>query len=178
MSSNLSFETEYTVTTEDFRKASYYGLFLRHRKPLLIMFLAVSGAGIYCLAGALGLGEINIFVPLLAAAYFVWGLLLFAGAEKGIRNYFRREDNLIGCRYRASFEKYRVVFDVEERNIHAVCPFSKLACAYEMSSLFMIYVTTQEVYLVPVRALSPEQRLSLRSSLRSVLKDRFGSRFG
>ena len=31
-------QVEYKVTVSDFRKASYYGLFLRHRRPLQIMF--------------------------------------------------------------------------------------------------------------------------------------------
>lgn len=34
-------EAVYRLTMEEFRKASYYGLFLRHRRALQIMFLVL-----------------------------------------------------------------------------------------------------------------------------------------
>ena len=40
-------QVEYKVTVSDFRKASYYGLFLRHRRPLQIMFAVLIGAVLY-----------------------------------------------------------------------------------------------------------------------------------
>ena len=172
------FEIEYQVTLGDFRKASYYGLFLRHRRPLLVLFIVLIGAFLYCLAGLLGMGRINIFVPLLAGAYLVWGLLLFAGTEKAIRACLRQENTLVGCTYRVLFEKKQVRIRVPERSIDVFLPLSKLACAFEMSAAFLLYPNPQETYIVPVRALTDEQRLALRAHFRKTLGKRFGSRFG
>lgn len=49
-------QTEYTVTVSDFRQASYYGLFLRHRRPLQIMFAVLLAAALYGIGSSLGLG--------------------------------------------------------------------------------------------------------------------------
>ena len=47
-------QVDYTVTVSDFRKASYYGLFLRHRRPLQIMFAVLIGAVLYGAGSYLG----------------------------------------------------------------------------------------------------------------------------
>ena len=67
-------QTEYTVTVSDFRQASYYGLFLRHRRPLQIMFAVLLAAALYGIGSSLGLGTPNPLVFLIAAAYLVPGL--------------------------------------------------------------------------------------------------------
>ena len=82
-------QVDYTVTVSDFRKASYYGLFLRHRRPLQIMFAVLIGAVLYGAGSYLGLGTANPLVFFLAAAYLCWGLLLFAGTERSIRQDMR-----------------------------------------------------------------------------------------
>ena len=110
-------KAEYQITVRDFREATYYGLFLRHRKALRIMCVVVIVGVLYGIAGALGVGTINPLVLFLAAAYLIWGLILFAGAEKGIRAYLRTEDSLIGCTYRMELETHRIRLEVPERDI-------------------------------------------------------------
>ena len=80
-----SFQPELT----DFRRASYYGLFLRHRRALQILFLVLGAAVPDYIGARVDLGTPNPLVFFLAAAYLVWGLLLFAGAEKEIRRYIK-----------------------------------------------------------------------------------------
>lgn len=170
-------EIDYTVTLTDFRRASYYGLFLRYKKPLLIMFLAVFGGILYAVAGFSGAGAVNYLVLFIAAAYLVWGLVIFSGAEKNIRKYLRSPDNLIGCEYHLIFDRNRIRITVPEREISENYAVSKLACVFELSSMFLVYPNVQETYIIPVRAMSNEQRTEMRNCFRSVLKDRFGSRF-
>lgn len=170
-------QTEYTVTVSDFRQASYYGLFLRHRRPLQIMFAVLLAAALYGIGSSLGLGTPNPLVFLIAAAYLAWGLLLFAGTERDIRQYLRTPGNFIGCTYRATLESHRVQFEIPERNIKAVQQTGNLTCVFELSHLFLIYTSAQDLYLLPSRALSDTQRAALRENFRRRLGKNFASRF-
>ena len=148
---------EYQVTVSDFRRATYFVL--------------------YAIAGAAGVGTVNPLVLFLAAAYLVWGLMLFAGVEKGIRAYLRTKDSFIGCTYRMELESHRIRLNIPDRKIEFATPVNKLACVFEISSLFLIYTTLQDVYILPVRALTAEQRTALRANFRNKLGNNFGSRF-
>jgi len=168
---------EYQITVRDFREATYYGLFLRHRKALRIMCVVVIVGVLYGIAGAMGVGEINPLVLFLTAAYLIWGLVLFAGAEKGIRGYLRTKDSLIGCTYRMELETHRIRLEVPERKIRFSTQINQLACVFEISSLFLIYANLQDVFILPKRALTEDQRRALQINFREKLGDNFGSRF-
>ena len=86
-------EASFHAELTDFRRASYYGLFLRHRRALQILFLVLGAALLYYIGARINLGTPNPLVFFLAAAYLVWGLLLFAGAEKEIRRYIKSPDS-------------------------------------------------------------------------------------
>ena len=76
---------KYQVTVSDFRRATYFGLFQRHRMGLRIMFVVLAVAILYVMGASIGLGVMNPLVLFIAMAYLIWGILLFSGAERGIR---------------------------------------------------------------------------------------------
>ena len=168
-----SFHTELT----DFRRASYYGLFLRHRRALQILFLVLGAALLYYIGARINLGTPNPLVFFLAAAYLVWGLLLFAGAEKEIRRYIKSPDSLIGCEYRVLLEDHRIRIEIPEKKVRESFNLHSLHCCFELASMFLIYTTPQNVYLLPKRALEAEEIEALREELVSSLGERFSSRF-
>ena len=168
---------EFRLVVGEFRMASYYGLFLRHRRALQIMFLVLAVAVLYYIGAVVKLGSPNPLVFFLAAAYLIWGLLLFAGAEKEIRRYIRRPDSLIGCEYKIYVESHRLRVEIPERKIRENHNLHSLAGSFELGSLFLFYTTPQNVYLLPKRALDPEDVETLRAELASCLGERFYSRF-
>ena len=168
---------EYQVTVSDFRKATYFGLFQQHRTALRIMFVVLIVAILYAMGASLGLGTLNPLVLFIAAAYLVWGLLLFAGAEKGIRAYLNMPNSLIGCTYRAELDSHRVRFEIPERKIQVSAQVNQLTCVFELSALFLIYTSVQDVYILPNRCLTSEQRIALRKNFRQRVGQNFGSRF-
>lgn len=172
-----SIDISYTVTVSDFRKATYYGLFLRHRRALQIMFLVLGFSILYAIGGAFGLGTVNYLVFFLALAYLIWGLLLFAGAEKGIKHFLASPQTTLGCEYLVSIDEHHLRIRVPAKKGDASFLIKKLACAYELSSMYLLYVSTQEVYLLPKRALTAEQTAALRNLLCRTLGERFASRF-
>lgn len=168
---------DYQVTVSDFRRATYFGLFQRHRTALHILFVVLAVAILYVLGASIGLGTINYLVLFLATAYLIWGILLFAGAEKSIRAYLRSKDSLIGCTYRAELESHRIRLEIPERKIQVAAQVNQLTCVFELSSLFLIYTSMQDVYILPHRCLTDEQRLALRKNFRERVGNNFGSRF-
>ena len=168
-----SFQTELT----DFRRASYYGLFLRHRRALQILFLVLGAAVLYYIGARVNLGTPNPLVFFLAAAYLIWGLLLFAGAEKDIRRYIRSPESLIGCEYKILLEDHRIRIEIPEKKVRESFNLHSLHCCFELADLFLIYTTPQNVYLLPKRALEQDEIEALRAELAASLGERFSSRF-
>lgn len=170
-------ETSFHTELTDFRRASYYGLFLRHRRALQILFLVLGAALLYYIGARVNLGTPNPLVFFLAAAYLVWGLLLFAGAEKDIRRYIRSPESLIGCEYRVLLEDHRIRIEIPEKKIRESFNLHSLHCCFELASMFLIYTTPQNVYLLPKRALEQDEIEALRQELAASLGERFSSRF-
>lgn len=167
----------YEITLSDYRKASYYGLFLRHRRPLRFLFIVLILGVLYLAAGLLSLVPINPLVFLVLTAFLVWGQLLLTGTERGVKNYLKSPGCLIGCPQEADLTEEMFRIRIPSRGVDVQIDPRALACAYELSALFLLYVNTQEVYLLPVRSFTETQRSHLRVFLRSTLQDRFGTRF-
>lgn len=166
-------DARFQLTLGEFRTASYYGLFLRHRRPLQIMLIVLGAALLYYLGALAKLGTANPLVFFLAMGYLVWGLLLFAGAEKEIRRYLRSPDSLLGCEYRLVFESHRLRVEIPAQDLRESYNLHNLTCGFELSTLFLLYVTPENVYILPKRALRPEETEELRSELASCLGERF-----
>lgn len=171
-------QAEYNITVTDFRKASYYGLFLRYRKPFLFLFIVIVGALLYELAAALGFGTANSLVFFLTAAYVVWGFVIAANTEKEIRAYLNSSGCLIGCECRMTLDAKCFRFKIPQKNVDVTYAYKMLACAFELHALFLLYTTPQDVYLLPKRALTTEQNVILRNVLKKELQKRFATRFG
>ena len=166
----------YTVTVSDFRKASYYGLFLRQRRSLQIMFVVLAAAVLYGIGSALGLGEANPLV-------FSWQRLILPGDSSSLPGRSEASANICGRRgifsaaHKAVLESHRVQFEIPERNIRVSKTIGDLTCVFELSQLFLIYTSTQDLYILPYRALTEAQRTALRETFRQRLGDRFAGRF-
>ena len=167
----------YQISLSDFRKASYYGLFLRQRRPLLLFFAVLAVVVLYAVGAAAGLGKANPFVFLLGGAYLVWALLLFAGTEKQIRSYLRREDSLLGTELRITLNEKGLRMEIPSRGIRFARSWKQLAAVFELNDLFLFYLSGQDVYLLPKRYLSEEEQDHLRRYLHHRIADRFSSRF-
>lgn len=170
-------QAAYQITVGDFRKASYFGLFLRHRRPLRILFVVLAVGILYGLGAYYGLGRVNPLVLFITVAYLGWGLLLFAGTERNILRYLRSPETLIGCRYEVTIESHRIRTQIPQRKVNVSYQLNQLTCVFELSHLFLIYTTPQETYLLPKRSLTEEQIAALRQTFRDRLGDNFGSRF-
>ena len=170
-------QIHFQIRISDFRKAAYYGLFLRYRRPLLFLFIVIIGAMLYALAAAFSFGTANPLVFFLAAAYAIWGFVLASGVERSIRAYIRSSHSLIGCACEMTLDGKRMRLRIPERNVDVTAAFAKLACAFELHALFMLYTTPQQTYLLPKRALTVRQTADMRAALKREMRERFSTRF-
>ena len=170
-------ETEFVLILRDFRQASYYGMFVRSRKAFQIMLCVLVGIAVYVISSMLGFGEMNPVVAFIGVAYLIWLLLLFGRLERQRHAHMKSPESLIGQTYR--FKITEKLFEVEmpQKKANFVTPVTKLVCAFELSSLFMLYTIAKQTYLLPNRALTAEQRVWLRGLLRRKLKENFSTRF-
>lgn len=171
-------EANYQITLSDFRKATYYGLSLRYQRSLSIMFLVLLIGFFYTVAAFFGFWKLNLLIPFIATAYLIWGLLLFAGAERSIRNYLKAPGCTISKNHKTILDEKHVHIQIPECKVNTSYSISKLACVFELSTLFLIYISMQDVYLLPKRALKDEESGYLRENFRSLLGTRFYTRFG
>lgn len=170
-------QLQYKISLSDFRKANYYATAFRHRKAVAVMAVVLIGAALYAIGAAAGLGTPNALVFFLAGAYLIWGILLFAETERRIRRYLRSGDDLLGLDYHAALTEKTISFRVPERKIAVSYPLKALSCVFELSSLFLIYSSPKEVYILPKSVLSPEELSAVRQNFRTQLRDLFSSRF-
>ena len=136
---------DYQVTVGEFRQATYYGMFIRHRKALRIAFAILLLGIAYAIGGAIGLGEVNPWVLFLAAGYLIWALIFFGGAEQGIRAYLKSPHCMIGKTFHMELEGAQMRIEADGLGVVFSAPLKKLTCAFEISSLFMLYTSVQDV---------------------------------
>ena len=65
--------------------------------------------------------------------------------------------------------------EIPEKKLRNTVALAKLASAIEISSVFMLCLTADQLYLVPTAAMTDEQRTALRGLLSSRLGERFYS---
>ena len=112
-----------------------------------------------------------------AAAYLVWVLIMLAQEELRIRSYVRSKDCLIGLQSQFFMEGNRIRIRIPKKNITADLTVNRLVCAIELSRIFLLYSTPENVYLVPKRVLTEAELRTIRSTLRKQLPGRFTSRY-
>ena len=169
--------TSYQVSLSDFRRATYFGMFQLYRRPLQIMVVVLLVGALYCFGAYLGLGQLNPLVLFITVAYLIWGIMMLSRTERGIRRYLGTKDCLVGCTYEVELESNRIRFEVPERDISFSTQVNKLACVFETSSAFMIYINMQDAHILPHHALTPQQRADLRANFRKHLDGNFSTRF-
>mgnify|MGYP006887197103 FL=1 len=168
-------EIRYRVNKKVFRQASLYAMFLRNRNTFRVgiaVVLAVAFYTVLAVQGAFPLSYLPIYI---AAAYLVWMLLLLGREEQRVLRYLKSDESLLGTEYVLRFDAGKLSVEIPEKKLRNTVALAKLASAIEISSVFMLCLTADQLYLVPTAAMTDEQRTALRGLLSSRLGERFYS---
>lgn len=170
--------SRFSLTIEDFRRASYFGFIKRMRTALRVMSAVIVGAIVYTVVQYVARGRMDYLGLFVVAAYVVWLAYQLVRVERGIRAYYLSADSLLGCEQTILFERDCLRIVIAAKKIDIAQPYPQLAFAFELSSLFLVYMTSEAVYVVPKRCLSDDDVRSIRALLHRKLADRFESRYG
>ena len=86
-----------------------------------------------------------------------------------------RDESLLGTVYKQQNDAGKLSVEVPEKKLRNTVALAKLASAIEISSVFMLCLTADQLYLVPTAAMTDAQRTALRGLLSSRLGERFYS---
>jgi len=170
-------ELNYRVGLADFREASYYALFMRKRTAFrlaMIVLLIFFAYAVLCLNHVTTMEPAAAFV---AGGYLIWILLQLASVEREILRYAKAPDTLIGEKYTARFDNRQFSIAISARGFSVADDIAKLQYAFEIAHCFLLYVTGQQMFIIPTRDMTETQSLTLRSILADALGERFYSLF-
>ena len=168
-------EIRYRINKKVFRQASLYAMFLRNRNTFRVGIAVVLAVAFYTLFAKQGLFPLSYLPVYIAAAYLIWMLILLGREEQRVLRYLKSDESLLGTEYVLRFDAGKLSVDVPAKKLHNAVPFAKLASAIEISSVFMLYLSADQLYLVPTAAMTDEQRTALRGLLSGRLGERFYS---
>ena len=170
-------EIHYRVSKKNFRQASLYALFLRNRSLFRVGILVVLAVAFYVLLASQGVFPLDYLPVYIAAAYLIWMLVLLGREEQRVLRYIKSDASLLYTEYILRFDENKISIRVPAKGVHSAVPMTKLASAIEISSLFMLYLSADQLYLVPADARSELQRTELHAMLPRALGERFMTRF-
>ena len=138
----------------------------------IAVVLAVVFYTVLAVQGTFPLSYLPIYI---AAAYLVWMLLLLGREEQRVLRYLKSDESLLGTEYVLRFDAGKLSVEIPEKKLRNTVALAKLASAIEISSVFMLCLSADQLYLVPTAAMTDEQRTALRGLLSSRLGERFYS---
>ena len=169
-------EDKKPITSDSvFRQASLYAMFLRNRNTFRVGIAVVLAVAFYTVLAVQGTFPLSYLPIYIAAAYLVWMLLLLGREEQRVLRYLKSDESLLGTEYVLRFDAGKLSVEIPEKKLRNTVALAKLASAIEISSVFMLCLSADQLYLVPTAAMTDEQRTALRGLLSSRLGERFYS---
>lgn len=168
---------KYVLNIKDLRHASYFGFVKRSSNALRIMTIFVLAVIAYTLVMYVSNKRLDFLGLYVLTAYLIWLLYGLSKVEFGVQRCMRSGDGVLGCEHIAIFEEQRIRILVAERRINISQMIDKLACAFELSTQFLIYLDGQSVYIIPKRGFSDEEIRCIRHNFAAKLGNRFESRY-
>ena len=114
----------------------------------IAVVLAVAFYTVLAVQGTFPLSYLPIYI---AAAYLVWMLLLLGREEQRVLRYLKSDESLLGTEYVLRFDAGKLSVEVPEKKLRNTVALAKLASAIEISSVFMLCLTADQLYLVSSR---------------------------
>lgn len=134
-------------------------------------------AVIYFFLRSSGLVADNPLFLFFILGYLLWGILLFIGAERNIKRYVTSPENMLGKNYEVVFRKEDISFKVFEDETVQTFSLRRLYCVFELSALFLVYVSELKTYIVPKHNTTKENIETIRGNFQKALGNRFCSRY-
>lgn len=163
----------FTPTLRDYHIAVYYAAVHRYRNGFRLLVVSGLTAAACTFSAYLGLMPHTRFMGYIFLAFLVWGILILAQLESGILKYAKDPAAVIGKEMTLTFTFDKMKISTPYNGQKSVVSLDSLFCGFEISSMFLIYLDAAQSVMLPLHALSAEQRSQVRSILQNCLHDRF-----
>lgn len=127
-------------------------MFLRNRNTFRVGIVVVLAVAFYTVLAVQGTFPLSYLPIYIAAAYLVWMLLLLGREEQRVLRYLKSDESLLGTEYVLRFDAGKLSVEIPEKKLRNTVALAKLASAIEISSVFMLCLTADQLYLVPTAA--------------------------
>ena len=169
---------EYQIGMKEIHTAVFFGQVTRYRNAIRI-FVVVAAVALICWLGAvMGLIPYIAFPSYIFLGYLIWLLFLMARTEHDILKMTKQPNGTLQHPLRLTFERNTLKVETPHNREKAVHQLDALFLAFELSNLFILYISPANAILLPLRVLDAEQRVAVREKLQESLHDRFQTRFG
>lgn len=167
-----SMQISYAVTPADLRQAANYASLFRNRKGMRFCLIVLLGIAGYGLGAWLSLWKLYPVVLYMAIPFAAWIFIVLGNANLRVLRLIKSSD-LVGVTYTVTLDGKGFDLAIPSKKASARYEYCKFACAFETDKQFLFCVNSQDMFLIPKRALSPDQSGQIAGCCRAALKDRF-----
>ena len=170
-------EVHFTVTKQDYRAANYYVYFLS--KSILLYICGGTLVLFLIYMGLVQFGVLEFWIPsaYITSGAIFWLLWQMAKLETTVRRYSRSPENILNRKTVLRFTDTRMTVKIPEKAFNSSGMYADFPCAFESRFAFLVYTSGADLFLIPLRAFKPEQKLLFREILSNAMGDRFSSRY-
>lgn len=172
----MNIRATFKINVPDYRRAVYFGLIKRNKKAVRIAVCVLLAVFSYTLFILISHAEPVYLILFAAGGYLLWGLIQAARQEREIRAYIKNKDSFLGKPFEVSIDDKHMRVRMPENGVDNTFEIKKLTVVFELSDLFIVYISMKNAFLLPKRALSEEEVILLRKTFASLLGDKFESR--
>ena len=149
-------KTSFVLTPSDLRRAAGYASVFRNRRGMTFCSLMLLGIAVHSVGSLLSLWPPVSLIPYLSIPFFAWILVVLGTANLRVLRLIRTSD-AVNVLYHAAIDSEGILLSIPDQKSATHYEFSKLSCIMETRTQFLFYITPQDMFLIPKRALSNDE---------------------
>ena len=118
-----------------------------------------------------------MIAPLLfiAAGYLLWLVFMLVSLERQILAHVKDSESFLHKSYEISISPTLLQIVIPDSNTNLRIKPAKLYCAIEISKIFLLYYSAEQVYILPKSIMQNGEEKTVRDILSHAINDRFYS---
>lgn len=163
------------LTVGHLRRAIYYGFFIRNRKFLRVATYALGTIFFYFLMCAFGTFPMIAPLMFIAVGYLLWVVFMLVSLERQVLGNVKDPSSFLHKGYEIKISSELLQIAIPESGAKLRVKPSNLYCAIEISKIFLLYYSAEQVYILPKSIMRDGEENFVRNILSDTLNERFYS---
>lgn len=171
MDNSIKFINE--VTRKDYKKATYFNVYLKNKAVIVIVPLAI----IICVAvifmSIFNIYSIDKYLIYACITYMAIVAIFVISVEFTINGYIKTDKLIIGKKYTITVNTDEILAESENLESRSVYKWDTIHKCYKINTMFLIFLNTSQVLVIPKRHLDDEKQ----NLLSNLMKEKMGNKF-